>query len=199
MAGLVPAIHALLAAKKKDVDARHKAGHDGGRCRGDGVSLTIRAAQPADAALIFALVRELADYENLSNEMDAGEVQIARALFSDHPRVFCDIAEWQGEAAGFATWFLNFSTFRGRHGIYVEDIFVRPAFRRRGIGKALMQRLAQRCVDEGFARFEWAVLDWNTPSIAFYRSIGAQVLDEWRICRLSGEALASFARQGAGR
>jgi GNAT superfamily N-acetyltransferase len=162
------------------------------------VTLSIRPAQPADAALIFALVRELADYEKLSDAMDASEAQIARALFCDNPRIFCDIAEWQGEAAGFATWFLNFSTFRGRHGIYVEDIFVRPAFRRRGIGKALMQRLAQRCLDEGFARFEWAVLDWNAPSIDFYRSIGAQVLDEWRICRLSGEALASFARQGAG-
>ncbi len=159
------------------------------------MNLTIRAAQPADAALIFTLVRELADYEKLSNAMDASEAQIARALFCENPRVFCDIAEWQEEAAGFATWFLNFSTFRGRHGIYVEDIFVRPAFRRRGIGRALMQRLARRCLDEGFARFEWAVLDWNAPSIDFYRSIGAQVLGEWRICRLSGEALRKFANK----
>ena len=162
-----------------------------------GVSLTIRAARPVDAALIFALVRELADYENLSGEMDASEAQIAAALFADKPRFFCDVAEWDGEAAGFATWFLNFSTFRGRHGIYVEDIFVRPAFRKRGVGKALMARLAHRCLDEGYARFEWAVLDWNAPAIDFYRSIGAQVLDDWRICRLSGEALASFARHGA--
>jgi GNAT superfamily N-acetyltransferase len=161
------------------------------------VSLAIRAAVPADSALIFALVRELADYEKLSGDMDATPEAIAAALFAREPRLFCDIAEWNGEPAGFAVWFLNFSTFRGRHGIYVEDLFVRPAFRKRGIGKALMARLARRCVDEGWARFEWAVLDWNAPSIEFYRSIGAQVMDEWRICRLSGEALQAFANEGA--
>ena len=161
------------------------------------MSLAIRAAVPADAALIFALVRELADYEKLSGEVDATPERIAAALFSTPPRLFCDIAEWNGEPAGFAVWFLNFSTFRGRHGIYVEDLFVRPAFRKRGIGKALMARLAKSCVDEGWARFEWAVLDWNASSIAFYRSIGAQVMDEWRICRLSGEALQAFANEGA--
>jgi GNAT superfamily N-acetyltransferase len=161
------------------------------------VSLAIRAARPADGALIFALVRELADYEKLSAEVDATEETIAAALFCDLPRFFCDIAEWDGEAAGFATWFLNFSTFRGRHGIYVEDIFVRPVFRKRGIGRALMQHLARRCVEENYARFEWAVLDWNAPSIAFYKSIGAQVLDAWKICRLSGDALARFAQDGA--
>ena len=161
------------------------------------MSLAIRAAVPADAALIFALVRELADYEKLSGDVDATPEAIAAALFAREPRLFCDIAEWNGEPAGFAVWFLNFSTFRGRHGIYVEDLFVRPAFRKRGIGKALMARLARRCVDEGWARFEWAVLDWNAPSIEFYRSIGAQVMDEWRICRLSGEALQAFANEGA--
>jgi GNAT superfamily N-acetyltransferase len=158
------------------------------------VSLVIRAARPEDSALIFALVRELADYEKLAGEIDATETMVAAALFGPSPRLFCDIAEWQGKPAGFAVWFLNFSTFRGRHGIYVEDIFVRPVFRQRGIGKALMARLAQRCVNEGYARFEWAVLDWNAPSIAFYKSIGAQVLDEWRICRLSGQALEAFGR-----
>jgi len=161
------------------------------------VSLAIRAAVPADSALIFALVRELADYEKLSGDVDATPEAIAAALFAREPRLFCDISEWNGEPAGFAVWFLNFSTFRGRHGIYVEDLFVRPAFRKRGIGKALMARLARRCVDEGWARFEWAVLDWNAPSIEFYRSIGAQVMDEWRICRLSGEALQAFANEGA--
>jgi diamine N-acetyltransferase len=161
------------------------------------VSLAIRAARPADSALIFALVRELADYEKLSGEMDATPEVIAAALFAREPRLFCDIAEWNGEPAGFSVWFLNFSTFRGRHGIYVEDLFVRPAFRVKGIGKALMARLAKRCVDEGWARIEWAVLDWNAPSIAFYKSIGPQVMDEWRICRLSGEALQAFANEGA--
>jgi GNAT superfamily N-acetyltransferase len=157
------------------------------------VSLSIRAARRDDTALIFALVRELADYEKLADEVDATEDAISAALFSDAPRLYCDIAEWEGETAGFAVWFLNFSTFRGRHGIYVEDIFVRPACRGRGIGKALMVQLARRCVERGYARCEWAVLDWNAPSIAFYRSIGAKVLDEWKICRLSGDALTRFA------
>jgi len=160
------------------------------------VSLTIRAARPDDSALIFSLVRELAEYEKLSHEVNATEEMIAAALFGDAPRLYCDIAEWDGQPAGFAVWFLNFSTFRGRHGIYLEDVFVRPAFRGRGIGKALLMRLARRCVDEGWARFEWAVLDWNAPSIAFYKSIGAHVMDEWKVCRLSGDALSRFAAQG---
>lgn len=157
------------------------------------MSLTIRAAERRDSALIFSLVRELAEYEKLSHEVDATEETIAAALFSQPPRVFCDIAEWDGAPAGFALWFLNFSSFRGRNGIYVEDLFVRPAFRGRGIGKALMARLAKRCVDHDYARFEWAVLDWNEPSISFYKSLGANVMDDWRICRLSGTALRKFA------
>lgn len=160
------------------------------------MSLSIRAARRGDSALVFALVRELAEYEKLSHEVDATEAAISSALFSDAPRLYCDIADWDGEPAGFAVWFLNFSTFRGRHGIYVEDIFVRPAYRGRGIGKALMARLARRCVEQGYVRCEWAVLDWNAPSIAFYKSIGAQVLDDWKICRLSGGALSSFGQAG---
>jgi GNAT superfamily N-acetyltransferase len=161
------------------------------------VSLAIRAARPDDGALVFALVRELAAYEKLSAEVDASEEAIAAALFAPQPRLYCDIAEWSSEPAGFAVWFLNYSTFRGRPGIYVEDIFVRPAFRKRGIGKALMGRLARRCVEDGYARFEWAVLGWNASGIAFYRAIGAQVMEDWRICRLSGEALTDFAGGGA--
>ena len=160
------------------------------------MSLAIRVARPADSGLIYSFVRELADYEKLATEVVATERDIASALFTSPPRIFCDIAEWNGEPAGFSIWFLNYSTFRGSHGIYVEDLFVRPAYRGRGIGKALMARLAQRCVEEGWARFEWAVLNWNTPSIAFYRSIGATVMDEWKICRLSGQALQAFAREG---
>lgn len=159
------------------------------------VGVSIRPARPSDSALIFDLVRELADYEKLGPNVDATPDAIAAALFGPAPRVFCDIAEWDGEAVGMAIWFFNFSTFRGRHGIYLEDLFVRPAFRGRGLGKALMARLAQRCIDDGLARFEWAVLDWNAPSIAFYRAIGARVLDEWQICRLSGPALAHFAAE----
>jgi GNAT superfamily N-acetyltransferase len=160
------------------------------------VSLAIRVARPADSGLIYSFVRELADCEKLATEVVATERDIASALFTSPPRIFCDIAEWNGEPAGFSIWFLNYSTFRGSHGIYVEDLFVRPAYRGRGIGKALMARLAQRCVEEGWARFEWALLNWNTPSIAFYRSIGATVMDEWKICRLSGQALQAFAREG---
>jgi GNAT superfamily N-acetyltransferase len=163
------------------------------------VSLSIRAADQADAALIFALVCELADYEKLRSDVATTPQTLAAALFVNEPRLFCDIAEWNGEPAAFSVWFLNFSTFRGRHGIYVEDLFVRSAFRGNGIGKALMQRLARRCVEEGWARFEWAVLDWNAPGIAFYRSIGAQVMDEWKICRLTGKALQAFAGEGAAR
>ena len=162
------------------------------------MSVVIRAAKSADATLIFALVCELADYENLQSEVDTTPEAIAAALFTDQPRLFCDIAEWDGEAAGFAVWFLNFSTFRGRHGLYVEDLFVRPEFRGRGIGKALMARLARRCVEQELARFEWTVLDWNAPSIAFYKSIGAQVMDNWKICRLTGKALHDFAATASG-
>ena len=161
------------------------------------MSLAIHAARPGDGALIFSLVRELADYEKLSAEVDATEEMVSAALFCREPRLFCDIAEWDGEAAGFATWFLNYSTFRGSHGIFIEDLFVRPAYRGRGIGKGLMASLARRCMNEGYGRCEWAVLGWNAPSIAFYKSIGAQIREDWRICRLSGQALASFARQGA--
>jgi diamine N-acetyltransferase len=157
------------------------------------VSLTIRRAEPADAALVFDLVCALADYEKLRHEVDATPQELSRALFAPEPRLYCDIAEWNGEPAGFAVWFLNFSTFRGRHGLYLEDVFVKPDFRGRGIGKALMRHLARTCVDNGYARFEWAVLDWNAPSIAFYESIGAELKSEWIICRMSGPALAKFA------
>lgn len=161
------------------------------------MTIAIRAATPADTPLIFDLIRELADYEKLSHAVDATPEMIGEALFGERPRLFCDIAEWNGEAAGLAVWFLNFSTFRGRHGIYLEDLFVRPAYRGKGLGKALMARLAARCVEEGYARFEWSVLDWNAPSIAFYEAIGADVLPDWKFCRMSGDALSSFGK-GAG-
>ena len=151
--------------------------------------LVIRAAMPADAQLVYSLVRELAEYERLLDDVDATAEDLARALFGPTPRVFCDIAEWDGEAAGFALWFYNFSTFRGRHGIYLEDLFVRPAFRGKGIGKALLVHLAQRAIAEGCARVEWSVLDWNEPSIKFYESLGAIAMEEWTIYRLTGEAL----------
>ena len=155
--------------------------------------LRIRPAAPADAALVLALVRELAEYERLSDEVDATEAMIAAALFGSNPRAFCDIAEWDGEAAGFALWFYSFSTFRGRHGIYLEDLFVRPAHRGRGIGRALFAGLARRCVAEGLPRLEWSVLDWNEPALGFYRRLGAESLDGWTVHRLSGAALQALA------
>ena len=161
--------------------------------------LQIRPARPADAPLVMELIRDLARYENLLDDVDADETMLGRALFSPGPRVFCDVAEWTtpGDSApvgvGFALWFYNFSTFRGRHGIYLEDLFVRPDFRGRGIGRALLTRLARRCVDEGLGRLEWAVLDWNEPALRFYRSLGALGLKEWIPHRVTGEALVALA------
>lgn len=157
------------------------------------MNLTIRRAEERDAELVFAFIRELAEYERLAHEVDATEADIARALFGSNPRVFADIAEWEGSPAGFALWFYNFSTFRGRHGIYLEDLYIRPEFRSKGIGKALLQRLARRCIAEDLPRLEWWVLDWNEPSLRFYRSIGAIPMDEWTVQRVTGEALRNLA------
>ena len=118
---------------------------------------------------------------------------IAAALFAASPEVFCDLAEVDGAVVGFALWFYTFSTFRGRHGIYLEDLFVRPEARRAGAGKALLCNLARRCVDEGLGRFEWSVLDWNEPAIAFYAAQGARPLAGWSMCRVDGPALAALA------
>jgi GNAT superfamily N-acetyltransferase len=157
------------------------------------MSLAIYRARSDQVPLVFSLIRELADYEKLSHEVEATEAMIADALFSDSPRLFCEIAEWNGEVAGFAVWFLNCSTFAGRFGIYLEDLFVRPHLRGNGIGKALLAYLAKTCVDNGWARLQWAVLDWNEPSVAFYKSLGAVMMDEWTLCRLTGPALDALA------
>jgi GNAT superfamily N-acetyltransferase len=155
--------------------------------------LEIRLAERTDAALILAFVRKLAEYERLLHVVVATEADVLRDLFGTNPRVFCDIAFWEGAPAGFALWFHNYSTFRGRHGLYLEDLFVEPAYRGRGIGKALLRRLAQRCQADGLARLEWQVLDWNAPSIAFYKSLGAVAIDDWTVFRLSDEALKKLA------
>jgi GNAT superfamily N-acetyltransferase len=157
------------------------------------MSLTIRRARSGEAGLVLALVRELAEYEKLLHEVEATEAGIGAALFGVDPRLFCEIAEWDGEPAGFAVWFLNFSTFSGRPGIYLEDLYVRPTQRGNGIGTALLTPLAEQCVANGWSRLQWAVLDWNTPSIEFYKSLGAELIDDWTICRITGPALMALA------
>jgi GNAT superfamily N-acetyltransferase len=157
------------------------------------MSLQIRRARAHEAGLVLSFIRELAEYEKLLHEVEASEAAIAAALFGDNPRVFCEIAEWNGEVAGFAVWFINFSTFSGRSGIYLEDLFVRPAQRGKGIGKALLANLAKQCVANGWSRLQWSVLDWNTPSIEFYKSLGAVLMDEWTVCRVNGAALKALA------
>ncbi len=157
------------------------------------MTVNVRPATLADAPLIHALIRELAEYERLAHEARANEADVRAALFVASPRAFCDIVEVDGEPVGFALWFYNLSTFEGRHGIYLEDLFVRPAARGHGAGLALLRRLARRCRDEGLARLEWAVLDWNAPAIAFYDRLGATTQAEWLKRRLSGEALARLA------
>jgi len=156
-------------------------------------ALAIRAARPEDAAIVHAFILELAEYEKLRHEATATVDDVQLALFGEPARAFCDIAWQGGEAIGFALWFYNFSTFVGRAGIWLEDLFVRPAARGRGAGKALLAHLARRCASENLGRLEWAVLDWNAPSIAFYDSLGAAALDDWTTRRIAGEALAKLA------
>ena len=158
------------------------------------MNLSIRPALPGDAALVLGFIRKLAEYEKLSHEVEATEADIDAALFGPSPRCHCDIAWWNGEPAGFALWFYNFSTFKGRAGLYLEDLFVEPSKRGRGIGKALLKHLAQRCVAEGLARMQWWVLDWNEPSINVYRAMGARPMDEWTVYRVSGAALDRLAQ-----
>ncbi len=155
--------------------------------------VSIRPATPSDAALIHQFILDLADYEKLLDTVKASEADTAAALFGDNPRAFADIAELDGQPVGFSLWFYNYSTFVGRHGIWLEDLFVRPSARGSGAGKALLAKLAQRCVDEGLGRLEWSVLDWNAPSIAFYDSLGAAAMDEWIIRRLTGEGIRKLA------
>jgi GNAT superfamily N-acetyltransferase len=155
--------------------------------------LQIRQARPGDAALVLRFIKELAAYEREPNQVVATEADIDAMLFGEGPRAYCDIAEWDGEPAGIALWFYNFSTWRGRHGVYLEDLYVPPQMRGHGIGKAMLGRLARRCVEEGLDRMDWQVLTWNAPAIAVYERIGAFPNDGWRNFRLSGEALKAFA------
>ena len=156
--------------------------------------LNIRPAARADAPVIADLVRELADYEKLLPEAKATAEDFRRELEAPNPVIHVLIAEWNGEPVGFALYFFNFSTFVGRPGLYLEDLFVRPEQRSHGIGRALLRALARIATERGCGRMEWAVLDWNEPAIGFYRRLGADVMDDWRLCRLTGDALARVAR-----
>jgi GNAT superfamily N-acetyltransferase len=153
----------------------------------------VRPATPADAALIHGFVCELADYERLLHTVRATKADLAALLFGPQPRAFCEVVELDGAPVGFSLWFHTVSTFEGRAGIYVEDLFVRPQARGRGAGKALLRSLARRCLAEGLGRLEWTVLDWNAPAIAFYDALDAERQDEWRLRRMTGEALRALA------
>ncbi len=148
----------------------------------------------ADLDVLAQFIRELARYERALDLAQATSDQLRTSFFGPTPRVFCDLVVTDsGEAAGFAVWFLNYSTWTGTHGIYLEDLFVLPQYRGRGYGKSLLVHLAAECVRQGYARLQWSVLDWNTPSIDFYRSLGAQAQDEWTVYRLSDVALRDVA------
>lgn len=153
----------------------------------------IRPARPADVPVIYQLIRDLAAYEKALPEVTGTEQDLHRALLADPPAVFAHVAEHDGEVVGFALWFLSFSTWAGQHGIYLEDLYVRPDMRRFGLGRALLAELARICVERGYPRLEWWVLDWNQPARAFYAALGAAEMDEWTVHRLTGPALRALA------
>jgi GNAT superfamily N-acetyltransferase len=155
--------------------------------------MTVRPIRPDDVPAVVGLVRELAEYERAAHEVRLTEEQLATALFGDAPQLFGHVAEVDRAVVGMALWFLNFSTWRGTHGIYLEDLYVQPRHRGSGLGRELLRTLAEVCVERGYARLEWSVLDWNTPSIEFYRAAGAVPMDEWTVFRLTDDALARFA------
>lgn len=158
--------------------------------------LRIDAATEGDVPLVLSLIKALAEYERLAHDVVATEAMVRESLFGPHAAAHAVIARMDGAPAGFALWFYNYSTFLGRPGLYLEDLFVLPEWRGRGIGRALLSHLARNAVARGCGRMEWSVLDWNQPAIRFYRSLGARPMDEWTVYRLTGEALAKVA--GAG-
>jgi GNAT superfamily N-acetyltransferase len=158
------------------------------------MTITIRRATPLDLPLIAAFIRDLAAYEKLSHEVRFDEAKLGQNLFGPHPYAEVVIGELDGAPQGFALFFHNFSTFEGRPGIYLEDLFVRPEARGSGLGKALLAHLAELCIERDCARLEWWVLDWNEPSIGFYKSLGARMMDEWTVMRVDGDALTRLSR-----
>jgi GNAT superfamily N-acetyltransferase len=160
------------------------------------MTIAIREAAAGDESLLLEFIRALARYERLAEKVVATKADIAHALFCSQPKVFGLIAEIEREPCGFALYFFNFSTFLGRHGVYLEDLFVREEHRGRGVGRALLSRLARIAVEHGCGRLEWSVLDWNASSIAFYRSLGAEAMDEWTVYRMADRALEKLAADG---
>ncbi|MGY1604294.1 N-acetyltransferase family protein [Geodermatophilus sp. SYSU D00815] len=156
--------------------------------------MSVRPIRPGDVPAVVGLVRELAEYEKALHEVRLTEEQLTASLFGERPALFGHVADLGGAVVGMALWFLNFSTWRGTHGIYLEDLYVQPEHRGSGLGKELLRTLAETCVQRGYDRLEWAVLDWNTPSIDFYRAQGAVPMDEWTVFRLTDDALRTFAR-----
>jgi GNAT superfamily N-acetyltransferase len=161
--------------------------------------MTVRPIRPDDVPPVVGLVRELADYEKAAHEVRLTEEQLAASLFGERAALYGHVAVTDddgvapGAVVGMALWFLNFSTWRGTHGIYLEDLYVQPQHRGSGLGKELLRTLAETCVQRGYDRLEWAVLDWNTPSVDFYKAQGAVPLDEWTVFRLTDDALTTFA------
>ncbi|MEO0488704.1 MAG: GNAT family N-acetyltransferase [Cyanobacteria bacterium J06659_2] len=156
--------------------------------------VNIQPATPADVPTLFALVQALADYEKLAHEVTGTPEALHQNLFGDRPYAEAILARIEGEVAGFALFFHNFSTFLMQPGLYLEDLFVLPDFRRYGVGTALLTHLAELALARGCGRFEWSVLDWNQPAIAFYQRMGAEIKSEWQVCRVSGEALTQFGQ-----
>jgi GNAT superfamily N-acetyltransferase len=157
------------------------------------MSETIRRVRPGDETELTAMIHELAEFERASADCTVTEKQLAEALFGDRPPVYGHIAEVDGQAAAGALWFLNFSTWDGVAGVYLEDLYVRPQFRRRGLARKLLSTLARECVDNGYTRLSWAVLDWNVNAIALYDAVGGRPQNEWITYRVSGQALAELA------
>ena len=149
--------------------------------------MKIRAANVEEVPIILNLIKDLAEYEKAPDQVEANESDLIATIFAENPKVFCDVVDVDGEIVGMAIWFLNYSTWQGKHGIYLEDLYVDPKFR--GYGKALLQHLAAICNERGYGRFQWWVLDWNSPAIEFYRALGAEAMSEWTVYRVSGQSL----------
>ncbi len=151
--------------------------------------MKIRPAKREEVGEVLQLIQDLATYEKAPEQVEASKEDLLNTIFAKEPRVFCDLVEVDGQIAGIAIWFLNYSTWQAKHGIYLEDLYIKPEFRAKGYGKALLKHLAQICDREGYGRLQWWVLDWNSPAIEFYRSFGAEAMDEWTVYRTSGQAL----------